>query len=570
MAEVLPSLPPEEIRKRRYRPDRRLKGRDRGRYPYAHTEHGPLTEDEATGIGYDTRVNRRDFLTVAGKLGLGSMATAALYPAFLASCGRTIEDAAGVGFGVGGGGGDTINIGIISVYSGVGAFIGTLTKHGAELAAEQINKHGVNIPPVGDGIFPDFDAYQAQTDGGVLGGKKINLIQRDDNLSAQVAVSALQEMISKYQIKGVIFAGLLDDIYACKRLIQQSNMPAIACYSDIFSTGNLYPQSDYKQVFQIFPPDVWATEVLADYAISDRGYSSFAFIGDNTNIGNQGRAQVAKALSERGATLAASEQYNVGDTDMTAQMLRIRGTGCEALFLWGLAGDTAHGLQNIEALGGGYVDRDRARAGGWNPQILGFPGGAAERTFAELAGPAAKSGTVSTWYMGGIGYIPEFQGAVELFKQRWGSSPTGGENNPSDSVFLLAKAFDTAGGTDPAQVIATLEKTSINFSSATPHAFAPDRHISLTKEDIVGVCLERGKAVNTNPPYELGTEFTEFFAPGYIGPTHFVRLNLEANLKKYPALEGIFLEKGYGTQCTKVEDPNSEFGFRLTNDCKIH
>ena len=53
------------------------------------------------------------------------------------------------------------------------------------------------------------------------GGKKINLIQRDDNLSAQVAVSALQEMISKFDIKGVIFAGLLDDIYACKRLVQQ-------------------------------------------------------------------------------------------------------------------------------------------------------------------------------------------------------------------------------------------------------------------------------------------------------------------------------------------------------------
>jgi branched-chain amino acid transport system substrate-binding protein len=568
---VLPGLPPEELRKRRNGPDRRLKGKDRDRYPYAHTEHGPLTEDDATSLGFDTRVNRRDFLTVAGKLGLGSMATAALYPSFLAACGRTIEEGQGVGFGGSAGTGDTINIGIISIYSGVGAFIGTLVKHGAELAVEQINKHGVKIPSVAEGsIFPDLKAYQAQTDGGVLGGKKINLIQRDDNLSANTAISALQEMISKFQIKGVIFAGLLDDIYACKRLVQQSNMPAIACYSDIYSTGNLYPQSDYKQVFQIFPPDVWATEVLADYAIGDRGYSSFAFIGDNTNIGNQGRGQVQKALADRGAELSAAEQYNVGDTDMTAQMLRIKGTGCDALFLWGLAGDTAHGLQNIEALGGGYVDRDRAKAEGWHPQIMGFPGGAAERTFAELAGPAAKAGTVSTWYMGGLGYIPEFQGAVDLFEQRWGSSPTGGENNPSDSCFLLAKAFDDAGGTDPAKVIATLEKTSINFSSVTPHAFAPDRHISLTKEDIVGVCLERGKATSTQPPYELGTEFTDFFPPGYVGPTHFVRINLEANLKKHPELEGIFLEKGLGTQCTKVKDESSEYGFRLTNDCKIH
>jgi branched-chain amino acid transport system substrate-binding protein len=568
---VLPSREPEELRKHRYRPDRRLKGKDRTRYPYAHDEHGPLTENDASSLGFDTNVNRRDFLTLAGKLGLGGMATASLYPAFLASCGRTIEEGTGTGFGGGAGVGDTINIGVISIYSGVGAFVGTLAKHGAELAVEQINKHGVDVPAVGNGsIFPNFEEYQKKTDGGILGGKKLNLIQRDDNLSASVAVSALQEMISKFDIKGVIFAGLLDDIYACKRLIQQSNMPAIACYSDIFSTGNLYPQSDYRQVFQIFPPDVWATEVLADYAIGDRGYSKFAFIGDNTNIGNQGKAQVQKALADRGASLAAAEQYNVGDTDMTAQMLRVKGTNCHALFLWGLAGDTAHGLQNIDALGGGYTDRDSARGGGWHPQVLGFPGGAAERTFAELAGPAARAGTVSTWYMGGLGYIPEFQGAVQLFKQRWGSAPTGGENNPSDSVFLLAKAMDTAKDTDPAKVIATLEKTKINFSSATPHEFAPDRHISLTKEDIVGVCLERGKAVDTNPSYELGKEFGEFFPPGYIGPTQFVRLNLEANLKKHPELEKIFLEQGYGTQCTKVKDPGSEFGFRLTNDCKIH
>ena len=31
------------------------------------------------------------------------------------------------------------------------------------------------------------------------------------------------------------------------------------------------------------------------------------------------------------------------------------------------------------------------------------------------------------------------------------------------------------------------------------HAFAPDRHISLTTEDIVGVTLERGRAATTQP-----------------------------------------------------------------------
>ncbi len=110
---MLPSLPPEELRKRSYRPDKRLKGKDRTRFPYAHQDHGPLSEDDASKAGFDTKVNRRDFLHVAGKLGLGGMATASLYPAFLASCGRTIEEGQGVGFGGSAGSGDTINIGVI-------------------------------------------------------------------------------------------------------------------------------------------------------------------------------------------------------------------------------------------------------------------------------------------------------------------------------------------------------------------------------------------------------------------------------------------------------------------------
>jgi branched-chain amino acid transport system substrate-binding protein len=551
--------------------NRALPEADRARYPYDHDEHGAITEEDASRLGIDTPMNRREFLSVSGKLGLSGFAVSTLYPTFLASCGRTLESATTEGFGESAATGDTINIGVISIYSGVGAFVGQLVKHGAELAVDQINKHGINIPRAGgDSLFPDFAKYESQTEGGILGGKKIALIQRDDNLSAQVAVQALTEMKTKFDIKGVIFAGLLDDIFACKKVVQQYNLPAIACYSDLFSTNSLYPQSDYKQCFQIFPPDIWACDVLADYAIQDRGYSQFAFIGDNTAIGNQGKRMVEQALGSRGAWLATAEQYNVGDTDMTAQMLRIRSTGCHGLFLWGLAGDTAHGLQNIEAIGGGYVDRDRARSGGWSPQILGFPGGAAERTFAELAGPAAKTGTVSTWYVGGIGYLPQFQGAVEVFQERWGANPTGGENNPADSVYLLAKAFHDAGGTDPAKVIDTLENTSINFSSVTPHAFAPDRHISLTTDDIVGVTLERGRAATTQPSYELGTEYDVFHPPGYVGPTHFIRPNMEGNVKKYPELMKIFYEEGYGTQCTKVPDKSAPWGFRLTNDCKIH
>lgn len=534
--------------------------------------------EERTEQGWDTPINRRRFLDLTRKLGAGAAASAWLYPAFLASCGRTALSRSGTpGFDVegGAGGGAAINIGVISIYSGVGAFVGKLVDHGGDLAREQINRHGLPganaFTPEG---FPRFEVYQAQTAGGILGGKKINLIKRDDNLSAQVAVSAVQEMITRYDIKGLIFAGLYDDIYACKKLVQQFNIPSIAAYGDLYSVGQLWPKTDYRQLFQMFPPDSWGIEIaLQEYSIRDRGYRRFAYLGDNTAVGAQGKRLIGETLAREGIDLSGAEQYNVGDVDMSAQLTRLRGTRSQVLLVWGIAGDTAHALENLKRLDAVYVDQPNAlRASPWRPQIIGFEGGAAERTFATLAGDAARTGTMSYWYLGGLGYIPQFRAGVDLFKKRFGVSPTGGENNPADAVFLFAKAFEEAKGTDPARVINALETMKgMNFSSITPHSFTKDRHISIEKDDMVGITLERGKAARTNPPYELGTEFREFLAPGYIGPTQFTRFNMEGLLRKHPKLFGdIMLKGGYGTQCTKRPDPKSPYGFRLTNECKIH
>ena len=533
------------------------------------------SEIEESKRGIDTPMNRRMFLSLSSKMGFGMFAAASTYSAFLASCGRRIDDVSGSGGfgGSQGSSGDTINIGVVSIYSGVGAFVGKLVKNGAELATSLINQHGPVVPK--NGIFPDFASYEKMRKPGVMGGRRIKLIQRDDNLSAQVAVQAVQEMITKFNIKGLMFCGLLDDIYACKQLVQQHNVPTIATYSDLYSAGQLFPDSDYSQVFQIFPPDIWSAEVLSDYGVNDRGYDRFAYIGDATALGKQGRDQIAKALAARGKKLLRAEQYNVGDVDMTAQLVRIRESGCQCLVIWGLAGDTAHALQNLKKLGAEYIDRGRALSStpsNWHPQIMGFPGGVAEKTFAELSGDAARAGTVSTWYMGGVGFFPQFQGATEAFKKKWGRVPTGGENNPADSVYLLAEAIDRANSAEPDKVMKALEssETGVNFFSTTPHKFESGGRLSLTKGDIIGVTLERGAAVRTSPSYELGSEFRKFHPPGYVGPTHFVRPNFDALMKKHPELMQIILKEKYGTQCTKIDDPSSPLGFRLTNDCQIH
>src|ERR1041385_8451132 len=75
-----------------------------------------LAEDrmeEASEKGWDTPINRRQFLDVAKKVGTGVAASSFLYPAFLAACGKTADQltpASGGRFDVQeAGGGETIN-----------------------------------------------------------------------------------------------------------------------------------------------------------------------------------------------------------------------------------------------------------------------------------------------------------------------------------------------------------------------------------------------------------------------------------------------------------------------------
>src|SRR2546422_8950410 len=48
--------------------------------------------EEKSAQGFDTPMNRRDFLDVARKVGTGVAATSFLYPSFLAACGKTADE----------------------------------------------------------------------------------------------------------------------------------------------------------------------------------------------------------------------------------------------------------------------------------------------------------------------------------------------------------------------------------------------------------------------------------------------------------------------------------------------
>jgi hypothetical protein len=277
------------------------------------------------------------------------------------------------------------------------------------------------------------------------------------------------------------------------------------------------------------------------------------------------KAYFEEAMRNNGLTSAGIETYQLNDADFGPQVKRLSDGKGQALMVWGVSGDTAGLAKQIDKVGSSYVDTPTAKSPAkWRPQIMGSPGGTGEHTWADLAGSAAKTGTLTAWHVGGLVSLPSFAIRGWMTKHLR-KNVTGGEESPADGLFTLLHAVEKAGSSDRQKMVTAIETMGdIKFASL-PFSFSADRHLAKTPDDLILVTLERSTGpAATDPPYTLGEEWKTVFPSGYVGPTHLVRPTLEANKRAHSETMAEVLRLGYGTQCTKHADGT------LTNDCKIH
>jgi ABC-type branched-subunit amino acid transport system substrate-binding protein len=485
-------------------------------------------------------ISRRHFMGWATKAGIGATAAVSLSGAVLAACGGggSTKKIAG-----GGGSSDTLKVGVIAPFSGIGAFIGTVTSNSLNAAVQELNSRG-----------------------GVL-GRKIALVNRDTGIDPANGVKAYNELAGDPNIVGILWCGGLG-FEQTQAQFARDRLPVMSVFNDAFSDGRLYPEDpNQRSVFQFLIPTKMAMETLTKYAKQDRGYSTAALVNDvvlDPRTRNQGLFNAA--LQKNGMRSVGYESYQLGTSDFGPALQRLKSAHPDVVAIFGLSGDSANFVIQIDQLGSAYVDTPTAKdpSKGWHPHIFGSPGGTGDHSWADLAKDSAKPGTLTAWHVGGLVYLPEFAIAGWM-KKYLDKLPTGGEESPADGLYTLLKGVEKAGSTDRTQLVNAIETMGpISFAS-TKFSFTKDRHLSKTDDDMIIVTLERkaGPAA-TDPPYKLGTEWSTPFARFPAGPTQLVRPTLDGNRRAQPDVMKTVLDKGYGTQCTKNPDGT------LSKECKIH
>ena len=241
-------------------------------------------------------------------------------------------------------------------------------------------------------------------------------------------------------------------------------------------------------VFRNSAKDSIQAPMIVEEAITKRGYKKVAILADSTNYGQLGREDLEKALAAKGIKPVAVEKFNIKDVDMTAQLLKAKEAGAEAVLTYGIGPELAQIANGMTKLGWKVP-----LIGSWTLSMANYidnagPGGEGARmpqTFIqEPTNPKRQSFIIS--------YLKTFNP-----KNARMDSPVSAAQG-YDSVYLLAAAIKQAGSTEGPKIKAALEdlKTPVEGVVTTYNKpFSKTDHDAITANIPVFGEVKAGKVV---------------------------------------------------------------------------
>jgi len=364
---------------------------------------------------------------------------------------------------------EPIKIGHVAALSGGSAQSGEAITRGLSLAIEEINASG-----------------------GILGGRKIELLQRDDESVPPKGVVAARELISKEKVVA-IFGGIDSPVaLATVPIVNKEKVPYMAVWAA--GTGITRNGAEPNFVFRVSAVDVLVDVKLLDYANKKFGSTKPGLLLVNNPWGASNETGLFEAAkTNAGLHIVGVEKFENADVDMTAQLTRLKEKGADTVII---VGNAAPGAQLMKS-------RERM---GWTVPIVSHWGISGGR-FPELAGPTAgdahfvqtysffgKQGTVGERVLAALKKkYPQIKGPEDIF------SPVG-TANAYDAMHLLVQAIAQAGSTDGDKIRDALENLSGKYEGLIKtydHPFSKTEHDALGPGDYIMVRYEGEKIVPT-------------------------------------------------------------------------
>jgi branched-chain amino acid transport system substrate-binding protein len=349
-------------------------------------------------------------------------------------------------------GGDDILIGVTIEQSGASRILGAAELNALRLVADDINGEGI------------------------LGGRKIKLLVKDNKSDAELAKSQVTDLIDKDHVVGIIGSGTSSATLPFVEIVEQKKVPTVSpAAADAIVAKR-------KWTFKTGPDARGAVAVMFQ-DLATAGVRSVGLLAVDNAYGQNGVLAVRAATSQNGIRITKLVRYRETDKDYQTQVNEVVASQPDAILVAAImpgAGIVAKNLKQAGFKGRVYFD-----AGAGAELFVAGAGEASEGMFMVHTSILAANQVTAT--------TPGALAQKEFFSrytQRHGTF-SGYASYAADALNVMAAAISKANSTDRQKIRDTMEKMFYDGLTGS-YQFSPENHGGASADGLTVLTVRKG------------------------------------------------------------------------------
>lgn len=310
-------------------------------------------------------------------------------------------------------------------------------------------------------------------DAGGIKGRELKVIIQDDGTDTAKAQSVTAKLIDQDKVLAIMGATGSGQTMAMRGEVDRAAIPQVSMAGATVITAQFDPL-----VFQT----PWSNKIVIPFTLAymqKQGITRIGLISDTGGFGKDGAAVVTAEAPKYGMQIVAAETFNPGDTDMSAQLTRIKGSGADVILMVNAGAEASTVAKNRKSLG-------------ITIPLYGTHGNA-RREFIDGAAGAAEG----VRFAAGKILIPETYGKdteeykvatdfVSRYQAAFGAAPSTFAGHAYDAIHIIAEAAERVTGELTSKALRDeIENTKGFVGIGGTFNFSATDHNGLSESDIV-------------------------------------------------------------------------------------
>ncbi len=249
--------------------------------------------------------------------------------------------------------GNSVKIGLILPLSGAGTFEGQLGTEGARTVVDMINE-----------------------DGGILGGRKVEIVEYDDKSSPEEGSSAARRAMDQDGVDAIV-GNMFSPVALAMKEVTRDKILHVA----IAPQHPNVTKEGHKWLFRMNETTLMRGANFSKFICENMELKSVAILAINDDYGRNDAGNFEKYFTDCGIEVKGVEFFQKTDTDFTVQVSKIRGIGPDGVYVAANAisqGATIY--KQLKQLG--YRGTIIASGGNISPKLVELSGSAIEGVFS--------------------------------------------------------------------------------------------------------------------------------------------------------------------------------------------